>query len=1174
MRLFRLITALCAFVALSLGPGSAADPAPEYSRVHALFQQHCLDCHAVQDPEGKLILETYDLLMKGGESGRALIPGKADESLLVRMVEGKFEKNGKTIVMPPGKRAKLSQEEVHLLRSWINSGAPAPAVSIVQELVIPRITPAVPPKSAIHSFAWDEKSKMLAVARHGPIELWSVEEQRLVRTLEDSIGIWNAVVFSRDGAFLFVAGGESGISGELRQYNVATGKQLRAYKGHTDSLYSLALSPDGKTLASGGYDQKIKLWSTDSGAELKTLTGHNGCVYALDFRSDGKILASASGDRTVKLWDVLSGERRDTLSQSLKELYTVAFSPDGKRVAAGGVDNRIRVWEVSPDAKETTNPILYATFAHEGAILRLAFSSDGKSLASSAEDRTVKIWEAAEIKEKLLLEAQPDWAPALAFALQAKALVVGRLDGSLAFYEANNGSHLALPKPELARIHPRAVQSGVETTVKVTGKFLASVKNIKTSHAQLQALILDQRRSPTELWLKISASADLPRGEYDVRLAADSGDTAPFKLHVDHLPIVSESPDNAKLSLPASIWGDLQQSGETDRFEFEAKAGQVLVFDAAAKSIGSKADLVLTLSDSHGKVLASNNGFEQSPDPFLTYRVEADGTYRLTVAELVLGASPEHFYRVAVGELPFVLATFPSVVPAGISADVQLLGFNLPASAVVKVPPAKPGEAIVLLDETKYRSRKPIKVAVSERPPVLESESNNDFKSAPPISPPAIIAARIEQPGDEDWFRFHAKKGETWLLETAAARRGFPTDTKIEVMDAEGKPVTRLLLQAVRDSAVTFRGIDSNTVDCRVENWEEMELNQYLYLQGEVVRLFRMPQGPDSGFNFYAINGKRRNYFDTSATAHANEEPCYIVHPHPPGARLVPNGLPVFPIYFVNDDDADRKLGTDSKLYFSGPADGIYHVRVTDTRSFGGDRFLYELTIRPAQPDFTVTLNGTNPTIAPGSGQSFSVVADRIDGFEGEIEIDISNLPAGFTASHPLVIQAGHTSALGTINAALDAVKPEAGHVGKIKARATINGQTITKEVNGFGRLNLAEKATVYVTLEPDAKAAEITIAPGQTVPAWLKVRRNGHDDLLTFSVDNLPHGIIVDNIGLNGVLIPKGENERAIFFSAAKWVPETDRLCYAICNEAGRQTSLPVLLKVRKERTQQVARN
>src|SRR5260370_39676162 len=146
-----------------------------------------------------------------------------------------------------------------------------------------------------------------------------------------------------------------------------------------------------------------------------------------------------------------------------------------------------------------------------------------------------------------------------------------------------------------------------------------------------------------------------------------------------------------------------------------------------------------------------------------------------------------------------------------------------------------------------------------------------------------------------------------------------------------------------------------------------------------------MPQGPDSGFQFYDFQGKRRDYFDTSPVAHALDEPAYIVEPHPPGTKLVPTGLPVFTLYYANDDDGERKLGSDSRLLFTAPADGSYLVRVTDAifhlpspishpppshsslshpmgegrgegqregEGRGEGRFAYRLTVRKAKPDF------------------------------------------------------------------------------------------------------------------------------------------------------------------------------------------------------------------------------
>jgi WD40 repeat protein len=306
-------------------------------------------------------------------------------------------------------------------------------------LVVPRIEPKVAPRNPVNALASSPADGVLAVARYAEVELRTATNFNRLRTLAGHTGNVNALAFSTDGAQLFSAAGQPGIFGEVRQWNAGDGKLTRVIQGHKDAIYSLAIASDGAVLATGSYDQKIKLWNVASGQEIRTLSGHNGCVRDLAFRPDGKILASASADRTVKLWDVTTGERRETLSQPTKEVHSVAFSADGKRLFAGGADNRIRIWEISENAAETSNPLLVSKFAHEGSILKLAFSSDGKLLLSSGEDRTVRLWDVAELKERVLLERQPDWAPALAFVAGDTVAAVGRLDGSVGFYNVATG---------------------------------------------------------------------------------------------------------------------------------------------------------------------------------------------------------------------------------------------------------------------------------------------------------------------------------------------------------------------------------------------------------------------------------------------------------------------------------------------------------------------------------------------------------------------------------------------------------------------------------------------------------------------------------------------------------------------------------------------------------------
>jgi len=446
------------------------------------------------------------------------------------------------------------------------------------------------------------------------------------------------------------------------------------------------------------------------------------------------------------------------------------------------------------------------------------------------------------------------------------------------------------------------------------------------------------------------------------------------------------------------------------------------------------------------------------------------------------------------------------------------------------------------------------------------------------VTAPVEIAGAIATPGDTDLFRFTARKGEEWILEVDAEGSKSKLDSLVEVLDAEGNPVERVVLQAVRDSWFTFRGKDSNTSDdFRVHNWREMELNDYLYANGEVVKLWHYPRGPDSGFKVYPGFGKRRGYFDTTPKSQALGAPCYIVNVLPAGSDPSPNGLPVYRLFYENDDDAWRRLGKDSKLTFVAPADGDYLARISDVRGFGGEGHHYTLAIRAPRPDFSLSVGGKNPAISPGSGKEISFTAMRQDGFAGPISIEIADLPAGFTASSPIVIEREQDRAYAVIRAEENAVTPDEETWKKVRitARATIRGKAVSKDLGDLGTIKAADPAKLLVSIHPDGDSGRVAedgvltfdIESGETISAMVRAKRSGFDERVEFGKDdsgrNLPHGVYVDNIGLNGLMIPAGRSEQRFFMTAAPWVSPAERLFHLQTNAAGKQASQAVRIRV-----------
>ncbi len=366
------------WLALAVPGLHGAPAAPGAALAMRLLKTNCVSCHNEDKRKGGLSLTSRDLMMKGGDEGVVVLEGKPEESILIKSLAAGADPH-----MPPKKQ--LTAAQITLLTEWLRGGAPWDANVLAGEPSEPRpvsLTPLPASWRPVLAMALSPDGTRLAAGCRNEVAVFDVTPAALTFRARASAHLEavQSIEWTPDGKSL--------ISGAFRRVVIWSADSLTQRReittGLTDRITALRVLPDGSRalLADGQVTENgiVRVLDLTSGQIERSWRAHEDTIFAMALTADGKTLATAGGDRFVRMWDVATGTESAKLEAHTTQVLSLAFNPDSTQLVTGGADRSLKVWDVK--TRENTIALANKTTAFNA----LTWSAGGPAIFAVTDD--------------------------------------------------------------------------------------------------------------------------------------------------------------------------------------------------------------------------------------------------------------------------------------------------------------------------------------------------------------------------------------------------------------------------------------------------------------------------------------------------------------------------------------------------------------------------------------------------------------------------------------------------------------------------------------------------------------------------------------------------------------------------------------------------------------------